>query len=174
VSSVTPLPRPDVLFLAPESLTAALGLSLRMSFTVSVTSTCETALEFLRRARLTLVVIDLDCETEAAQMCREARRINPYAAVLVTTASPAAVPDALMAGCDSVLLKPYPPNLFYGRVWRLLRAGNEPRQTHRTWSEMHCPSCKRGSAVSFEFASRGHAWYACLGCRHVWVAPARD
>ena len=55
----TLLPRPDVLFLAPESLTAALGSSLRMSFTVSVTSTCDTALEFLRRVKSAIVVIDL-------------------------------------------------------------------------------------------------------------------
>jgi len=172
--AVTLLRRPDVLFLAPESLTASLGPSLRTSFTVSITSTIDTGREFLRRVPSALVVIDLDhldCSADAAQICREARQINPSTAVLVTAQHPETVPEALIAGCDSVLLKPYQPNLFYGRVGRLLRSEEGMRRTYHARPDVQCPKCGRENAVAFEFVSREHAWHACLGCRHVWVAP---
>jgi hypothetical protein len=28
--------------------------------------------------------------------------------------------------------------------------------------------------TSFEFLSRRRAWYACLACRKVWIAPRQD
>src|SRR5262249_26486259 len=115
--------------------------------------------------------------------------------VLVTTAVPERVPDALAAGCDGVLLKPFVPNLLYARIGRLLRqraralreAADWPRTnsvfaiehahpatsgTNVVRSDAQCPSCGRKGAVSFDAASRRRLWYACVPCRHVWLGAA--
>jgi len=103
------------------------------------------------------------------------------------------VPDALAAGCDGVLLKPFPPNLLHARIGRLLRARgealkNKSRQsqlkvhhlgerselllggTNRVWPNTHCPYCNHSGVTSFEFCSHRRSWYACLECKKVWIA----
>jgi DNA-binding response OmpR family regulator len=113
---------PDLLLIEEDQLTAALAPGLRASYTVAVTSTAGTAREYLRRVKPLLIVAGLDVlNGESASICREAKLIEPPAAVLVTTGTVERVPDALDAGCDGVLLKPFAPNLLYARMGRLLR-----------------------------------------------------
>jgi DNA-binding response OmpR family regulator len=167
----------EILFVDEESVTASLAPALRSSYTVAVTSTVATAKEYLRRARPVLVILELDVtDGKTAEICRDAKSYDPPAAVLVTTTAVEKVPAALAAGCDGVLLKPFPPNLFYGRIGRLLRAHRSTRQrgTNREWPDVPCPHCHHNGVTSFEYASHRRAWYACLSCNHVWLAKEQD
>jgi len=95
--------------------------------------------------------------------------------VLATTSEPALVPEALKAGCDGVLMKPFAPNLLYTRVGRLLRMREqELNGTNVVCHDAVCPSCGRGGGVGFDAASHRRMWYACLPCSHVWVARHLD
>jgi hypothetical protein len=119
--------------------------------------------------------------------------VNPPS-VLVTTASPERVPDALVAGCDGVLFNPFAPNLLFARIGLLLKrrqqalrdpamrefsrlkyltaqAGYVLAGTNTVWRDTRCPSCAQGDVVSFDAAGRLRTWYACLPCRKVWVGP---
>jgi DNA-binding response OmpR family regulator len=113
---------PELLLIEDEQLTAVLAPALRASFTVAVTATAGTAREYVRRAKPALVVAGLDVlNRDSLDILRDARLLEPPAAVLVTTTDVERVPDALAAGCDSVLLKPFAPNLLHARIGRLLR-----------------------------------------------------
>jgi hypothetical protein len=113
--------------------------------------------------------------------------------VLATTSVPERVPEALIAGCDGVLLKPFALNLLFTRIGRLLRLRSKAlseramwrrapvahlreRSHEMPWStnivcpDLDCPSCGRRSVVRFDAASHRRMWYACLPCRHVWLA----
>lgn len=164
----------EILFVAGEQLSAPLTAALRSCGTVAVTATLDTAREYLRRVKPGLVIIDMELlNGSTGAMCREAKSLDPSAAVLVTASAAESVPEALEAGCDAVLLKPFAPNLFFARVGRLLRARtNRARvNTHRVWPDVRCPHCEYPGATSFEFASHRRAWYACPSCRGVWVGP---
>ena len=197
-SSASPVSRPDVLFVDAESVAASLVPSLRNRCTVAVASTVDTAKQLLRHVRPALVIMEIEIGDGAAlDVCRQAKSLNPPPAVLVITAATQKVPDALAAGCDSVLLKPFPPNLFYGRVGRLLRAytaGVSARAdsapadsdslsersasqfvgTNRMWPDTRCPYCDHAGVTSFEFAALRREWYACLRCTQAWIAECRD
>jgi len=171
---------------------------LRNRCTVAVASTVDTARKLLAHVRPALVIMDIDIGDGAAvDVCRQAKSLDPSAAVLVITAATQKVPDALAAGCDSVLLKPFPPNLFYGRVGRLLRAytagfparaDSAPANAHlpsersapqfvgtnRMWPDTPCPYCNHVGVTSFEFAALRREWYACLRCTQAWIAECRD
>ena len=188
----------DVLFIDDESVAASLVPMLRNRCTVAVASTVDTARQLLEHVRPSLVIMEIDIGDGAAvDICRQAKSLNPPPAVLVITAATQKVPDALAAGCDSVLLKPFPPNLFYGRVGRLLRAytaglsvraDSAPTNTHhpsgrsapqfvgtnRMWPDTPCPHCNHAGVTSFEFAALRREWYACLRCTQAWVAECRD
>lgn len=113
---------PELLLIEDEQLTAVLAPALRASFTVAVTATAGTAREYVRRTKPALVVAGLDVlNRDSLDILRDARLLEPPAAVLVTTTDVERVPDALAAGCDSVLLKPFAPNLLHARIGRLLR-----------------------------------------------------
>jgi DNA-binding response OmpR family regulator len=113
---------PELLLIEDEQLTAVLAPALRASFTVAVTATAGPAREYVRRAKPALVVAGLDVlNRDSLDILRDARLLEPPAAVLVTTTDVERVPDALAAGCDSVLLKPFAPNLLHARIGRLLR-----------------------------------------------------
>jgi DNA-binding response OmpR family regulator len=163
----------DVLFVAGEQLAASLAPALRTSHSVTVTFTPERGLEYLRRFRPAVVVIDMEVSNgTTAEICREAKSAATPATVIVTADAAEDVPDALSAGCDAVLLKPFAPNLFYVRLARLLRSRGEgpgASTTNRVWPQMPCPRCRHEGATGFEFTTRRRAWYACLNCRHVWL-----
>jgi DNA-binding response OmpR family regulator len=139
----------------------------------------------------------------AIDLCREAKALSNAPAVLVTTEQVERVPDALEAGCDGVLLKPFASNLLFARIGRLLRdrstllhrssalrdrsahiAGKIDhlrerstllkQGTNRVWPTIHCPHCDHAGVTSFEFASHRRAWYACLQCRKVWIGKRQE
>jgi DNA-binding response OmpR family regulator len=167
---------------------------LRSSYRVAATSQVDVAKQFLHRSTPSLVLAELAIDGQSGvEVCREAKSLPTPPAVLVTTPNPDQVPDALAAGCDGVLLKPFPPNLLFARIARLLRGRGELLRakaeqehlkaahlrdrsdsllagTNRVWPTTHCPYCNHAGATSFEFASYRRAWYACLECKKVWIA----
>ena len=170
---------------------------LRSSYCVATTTSPEVAGQYLRRQTPALVVTELEFDgVGGVDVCREAKKLTPPPPVLVTTANVERVPDALAAGCDGVLLKPFAPNLLYARIGRLLRGSEALRLrsrheglktahltdrsnallggTNRVWPDTHCPYCNHGGVTSFEFCSHRRAWYACLNCRKVWIAKRQE
>jgi DNA-binding response OmpR family regulator len=185
---MTTQPQPADLLLVDAS-TDAVGYAavLRGSYRVATTSSSDVARQFLRRQAPGLVITELDLPGgDGVEICREAKRLALPPPVLVTTVNADRVPDALSAGCDGVLLKPFAPNLLFSRIGRLLRArsrnqglrtahladGSEAllSGTNRVWPNTHCPYCNHRGVTSFEFCSHRRAWYACLQCKKVWIA----
>src|SRR5262245_20986821 len=171
----------DVLLIEDARLTTALAPGLRGSYTVAVTSTAVTAKEYLRRAKPLLVVAGLEVlNGDSVSICQEAKLIEPPSAVLVTTANVERVPDALDAGCDGVLLKPFAPNLLYARIGRLLRerstailARDYREQSSALRSRAHDALAKSQHLVgrSAVFAGTNRSWpnTHCPYCNHEGV-----
>jgi DNA-binding response OmpR family regulator len=144
------------------------------------------------------VVTELALEDgSGVDICSTAKAQRIPSSVLVTTTDPSEVPDALAAGCDGVLLKPFAPNLLIGRIGRLLRERSSQLRlqaartlskaahltersdllktgTNRKWPNTHCPYCACSGVTSFDFTSMRRAWYACLECRKVWIARRQE
>jgi DNA-binding response OmpR family regulator len=197
-SPVSPTQVADLLLVDASSDAPTYAALLRGSYRVATTASAEVARQFLHRQPPALVVTELELPSaDGVDLCREAKKLTLPPPVLVTTADAARVPDALVAGCDAVLLKPFAPNLLYARIGRLLRARSEmlrlrARQsslktahladrssellggTNRVWPNTHCPYCDHGGVTSFEFCSHRRAWYACLECRKVWIAKREE
>ena len=166
--------------------------------TVTVTPHQRTAIRYLQRANPALVVAALKLEDgTAVEICREAKSKPAPPSVLVTADDPEGVPDVLVVGCESVLLKPISPNLLVNRTARLLLSRREQirlrsaltstkaehlRQRSemlklgvtRTWPGASCPYCHHQGVTSFDYTSNRRAWYACLQCRKVWMAKRND
>jgi DNA-binding response OmpR family regulator len=188
----------DVLLVDSTPDAAGYAIVLRGSYRVSTTASAEVAKQFLHRQPPTLVVTELDLSGgDGVEICREAKRLAVPPPVLVTTSVAERVPDALAAGCDGVLLKPFAPNLLFARIGRLLRARSEMLRMHaqrqhlkashladrseallggtnRVWPDTQCPYCNHGGVTSFEFCSHRRAWYACLDCKKVWIAKRQE
>jgi DNA-binding response OmpR family regulator len=139
--------------------------------------TTPDALGRFARLRPRVVVIDWDCpEIDGRALCRVAARAIDAPVVMATIRLVQQVPEALKAGCQAILLKPFPRNLAAARLGRLRREASFPpaiqamfpRGTNRTCRSVACPSCRAGSAVAFDHASQHETWYACLTCDHVW------
>ena len=196
--SISPTPAPDLLFVDGTPEAAGYTAALRASYRVSATSSLDVAKEFLHRHVPSIVVTELELQgSDGVEICREAKSLPRPLPVLVTTTRTERVPDALAAGCDGVLLKPFPPNLLFARIGRLLRARSEMLRerahqqslrsayltdrsqellsgTNRVWPNTQCPYCHHNGATSFEFCSHRRAWYACLDCRKVWIAKRQE
>ena len=172
---------PDLLLIEEEQLTATLAPALRASYSVAVTSTAGTAAEYLRRSKPLLVIAGLDVlNGDALTICREAKLIEPPAAVLATTADVERVPDVLDAGCDGVLLKPFAPNLLYARIGRLLRersaailARNQREHSSALRSRAHDALAKSQHLIGrgAVFAGTNRSWpnTHCPYCDHAGV-----
>lgn len=193
-----PAQQADVLFVDTPADVSIYASGLRNSYHVVSTSTLDVARQYLRRNPPAIVVTELSLpDGSGVEICREAKRASSSPSVLVTTADVEKVPDALEAGCDGVLLKPFAPNLLFARMGRLVRARCEAMRnrsryaraksahlserfelllagTNRVWPNTHCPYCERGGVTSFEFASHRRAWYACLECKKVWIAKRQE
>jgi DNA-binding response OmpR family regulator len=130
-------------------------------------------------------------------ICRAAKAKRLPPSVLVVTPRPEDAPDALLAGCDGILLKPFTANLVVNRTSRLLRArfdqlrvrsarvrnkGAHLRERSellklgvtREWPATSCPYCAHHSVTSFDYTSLRRAWYACVQCKKVWLAKRLD
>jgi DNA-binding response OmpR family regulator len=197
-SPVSPSQTADLLLVDASSDAPIYAAVLRGSYRVATTASAEVARQFLHRQSPALVVTELDLPSgDGVDLCREAKKLALPPRVLVTTLDAARVPDALAAGCDGVLLKPFAPNLLLARIGRLRRARSEmlrlrARQqslktahladrstellggTNRVWPNTHCPYCDHGGVTSFEFCSHRRSWYACLECKKVWIAKRQE
>jgi len=193
-SAVSPVPVTDLLLVDPTPEAATSAAALRGTYRVAATGSADVARQFLRRHAPALVITELDLDgIDGAEICREAKSQPLPPPVLVTTSLAERVPGALAAGCDAVLLKPFPPNLLHARIGRLLRARGEILKnravqsqlkvhhlgerselllggTNRVWPNTHCPYCSHPGITSFEYCSHRRAWYACLECKKVWIA----
>ena len=172
---------------------------LRQQFpTVIVTDHQRTAIQYIQRATPALVVASMNLEDgSAVEICVAAKARPVPPSLLVTTDNPEAVPDVLVAGCESILLKPIAPSLLINRAARLLRGRAaqirrrassatdkadhlrdriESRRTgvNREWPSLVCPYCANQEVTSFDYASNRRAWYACLRCRKVWTGKRLD
>jgi CheY-like chemotaxis protein len=172
---------------------------LRRHFEVTAVSSEAQALRALKAFEPTLVITELQLpDGDGVAVCRHSKAGEAGATlVLATTSEPARVPEALKAGCDGVLMKPFPPNLLYTRVGRLLRMREKELNDRAMWQHARskfnmvygplvtagtnvvcddavCPSCGRGGGVGFDAASHRRMWYACLPCGHVWMARHHD
>ena len=196
--SSTQATQSDLLLVDASADAAGYAAALRGSYRVATTVSEDVARQFLRRQAPALVITELDLPGgDGVEICREAKRLTLPPPVLVTTANADRVPDALSAGCDGVLLKPFAPNLLFARIGRLLRARSEALRararsqglktahltdrseallggTNRVWPNTHCPYCNHGGVTSFEFCSHRRAWFACLECKKVWIAKRQE
>ena len=198
ITSVSPSPnstiQTDLLLVDGSTDAAGYAAVLRGSYTVATTGSFDVARQFLRRQAPGLVITELDLPSgDGVEICREAKGLSLPPPVLVTTSNTDRVPDALSAGCDGVLLKPFAPNLLFARIGRLLRARSEVLRararaqglktahltdrseallggTNRVWPNTQCPYCNHSGVTSFEFCSHRRAWYACMQCKKVWIA----
>lgn len=185
--SIVPVERVSILFVDPGAAELYLP-SLRTRYEVSAVSTERQAIRALRTFQPTVVITELALpEGDGVAVCRHSKAfpVNPPS-VLATTGAPERVPDALVAGCDAVLLKPFAPNLLFARLGLLLRQRAAALRDKAMWERSRqvlagtnimrhdaaCPSCGTSGVVSFDAAGRGRMWYACVPCRNVWIAPA--
>lgn len=193
-----PSTRPQVLVVDTEEAVSAYGPYLNPHFQVNAASRVAVANEYFKRVSPALVITEIKLEDGAGiDVCRAAKTLPVPATVLVTTEDPGSVPDALAAGCDGVLLKPFAPNLLVSRVGRLLRNRASQLQiaaartfgkaahlsermhlyttgTNRVWPNTHCPHCAHPGVTSFDYAAMRKAWFACLQCKRVWMAKRQD
>jgi DNA-binding response OmpR family regulator len=128
-------------------------------------------------------------------VCRAAKSLERPPIMLMTATDVEQVPDALDAGCDSVLVKPFSPGLLLARLGRLARGHMlrpqpktstvrfAPRRersalllggTNRLCPNTHCPYYQHAGVTSSDQCAYQRAWYACLACRKVWIAAGRD
>jgi DNA-binding response OmpR family regulator len=188
----------DLLLVESEEMAARYTAALREKFRVTHVATTDAALKAIERTPPALVVTELVVPgTGGTAVCRAAKQLPIPATILVTTSDVEQVPEAILAGCDAVLLKPFAPNLLFARVGRLVRGRSTElryravrRQaklqhlqersnlllagTNQQWPNTHCPYCSHRGVTSFEYTSYRRAWYACLECRRVWLAKRQQ
>ena len=191
-------PDSHLLFVDAEPATSRYLPTLSQHYHVTVASTTENALRAVQGTRPRLVVTELVLpDGTGTSVCRAAKNLPQPPSVLITTQDVDRVPDALEAGCDAVLLKPFAPNLLITRLSRLTQVRSQTlrarsmRQRAKAahlheWSELllhgtnchwpntQCPYCTHQGVTSFEFMSYRRAWYACLACRKVWIARRQE
>lgn len=188
----------SILFVDPGVEDSYLPM-LRRRFEVTAVASEEQAIRALKAFQPTLLITELALpEGDGISLCRHSKSSEANSpSVLAMTSIPERVPEALKAGCDAVLMKPFAPNLLYSRIGLLLRLRAKALQERAMWQrvksaylidrshrimagtnvvchEAVCPSCGQGGAVSFDAASHRRMWYACLPCEKVWMAPRRD
>jgi|SRR5687767_6635418 len=171
----------------------------RRRFEVTFASSEAQALRALKAFQPTLVITELALpDGDGVSVCRQSKMGEAGATlVLAITSESERVPEALRAGCDGVLMKPFAPNLLYARIGRLLRMHAKDLQDRAMWRRARsafliehahhvtagtnivcrdaiCPSCGQGGGVGFDAASHRRMWYACLPCGKVWMAPSHE
>lgn len=148
--------------------------------------TTAEAVRLIERARPRVIAVDWDFpDLDPVAICAAARPVGPVG-ILAVMEKPERAPAALKAGCHSLLLKPFSLNLAAARLGRLCRempaAAAASRLgavlpqwgTNRTWPDVHCPHCREGNAVCFEYSSHRRSWYACLKCEQAWLGARRE
>jgi CheY-like chemotaxis protein len=173
--------RPGLIVVGDDPLAARCSSGpLSLSHTVEKMATLEAARARVRSLQKGIVVTELELSAgDAIELCTLAKTVSRAVLVLAVTSNPTRVPRALIEGCNSVLLKPFAPNLLYARLGRLTRdlqtvcafpAVTVATGTNQHWPGVACPGCGHSGATSFDATSLRRAWYACLACEHVWIA----
>ena len=190
---------PNILVVCPEQMAAHYKAPLAAEYRVAITSSPDVAVQFLARTtHLPVLVVDGDGHDGGAGVCEIARSVAASPLVLLTLSKPDAA-GRVIDKCDSILLKPFAPNLLAARVGRMLRmlqkgeelrersAGLIARVEHERakvahiqerravgllveWPNQHCPYCQHAGVVLFDYAGQRRAWYACGECRKAWLA----
>ena len=183
-----------LLFVDTDPVTRRCAQANIDGFQTIVTATIEAARRVLNQVTVAGLVTDaLLQDGSGIELCRAAKASTRTTSVLVMMADPERAPDAIDAGCDGVLLKPFSPNLLFARLGRLLRTTPRPqiskrthpwsrqaeatdtrRTTNEQWSTDVCRYCQHVGVTAFEFSDHRRAWYACLACRKVWMAARHD
>ena len=186
-----PVPQPQQVLLVDTDASAAQYHNAAVDdFRIVLVAGCDAARRLISQTAPVAVVTELVLPDGAGtELCRAVKALPRPPAVLVVTSDQRLIPDAIDAGCDGVLLKPFAPNLLFARLRRLLRARSDASRlgeatgqsrqgsgstrtqygtTNHYWPDLACPQCKRQGVTSFDFASHRQAWYACLACRNVW------
>ena len=198
VTPVAPAALPELLLVDSEETFTPFLPSLRERYRVSQAVSISAALRQLERTPPALIATELALpDGSGDEICRAAKQMAAQPTVMVMTPIVENVPSAIDAGCDAVLLKPFPPNLFFSRLGRLMRARSAElryramRQraktthlqersdlllagTNQHWPNTHCPYCSHAGVTSFEFASYRRSWYACLACKKAWLAKRQE
>ena len=174
--------RRHTLVIAGDATISALCCSepVAASYVVESVETLHAALARLAAMQSGLLITELHLpDGDGVELSRAAKVIGRPRVVLVTTDDVTRVPQALAAGCDSVLLKPFPPNLLFTRLGRLARDLQSPAPrtgshagvgTNEFWRDVACIKCGRHGVTSFEATSLRRVWYACPHCEGVWIA----
>jgi DNA-binding response OmpR family regulator len=185
----------DVVVCCPDDFADLYRTPLQLTCRVAATSSAETAMRYMSRTSADLLIVDGDRDDVGSSLCQQARAVRPAPPLVLVTMSNPAGAGQVIDRCDSVLLKPFAPNLLVSRVGRLLRPHNrELREraskllerahlhraksehlkdrsgTLREWPSEHCPYCSHTGVVLFDYSSIRRAWYACGECRKVWLA----
>jgi DNA-binding response OmpR family regulator len=157
---------------------------LSVSHSVESLPNLQAAHARVRALQYGIVVTDLQLpDGDGIDVCRAAKYASRPILVLVSTDDVRRVPRALSAGCDSVLVKPFAPNLFYARLGRLTRdlqirsafpASTIGVGTNQHFPALACPGCGHSGATGFDATGLRRVWYACLACEHVWIAKRQQ
>jgi DNA-binding response OmpR family regulator len=170
---------------------------LTREYAVTSVASSEATFAQLLRATPAVIVTELELpDGDGVEVCRAAKMLNPSPAVVVATSVLEQVPEAIAAGCDSVLVKPVQAAVLLTRMRRLreesalvrLRAAHVRRRAqgalnksftlkgmlNRLWPDIECPECRHSGAVSFDFTSYRRMWCACLECKAVWAERRRE
>jgi DNA-binding response OmpR family regulator len=181
--------KPEILLLDADALTDVHLPLLRERYHVTLGRSAAAAVDYLRRgsAKCDFLISDISGnDQETFRLFRTAKSLMVPPTILVTTADAERVPEALIAGADAILLKPFTPNLLFTRLGRLKQERNAWKQIAAIRSVrgtnphtvaalgVHCPHCNAPGAVTFDFLSHRRAWYACLACRKTWIAKTTD
>jgi len=122
---------PNILVVCPEQMAVHYKAPLAGEYRVAVTSSPDVAVQFLARTtHLPVLVVDGDGHDGGAGVCETARSVPAPPLVLLTLSKPDAA-GRVIDKCDSILLKPFAPNLLAARVGRMVRLrqkGNELRE----------------------------------------------
>jgi DNA-binding response OmpR family regulator len=183
-------PSPSLVLVDSSDAAVACREVLSAHFRVTHVTAATPAIKHLRRTPITpeYVVTELSLpDRTGLDVCRAAKRLPLQPTVLVTTSAVHQVRDALLAGCDSILLKPFPPNLLVSRLCRLKRVQSQTlrRRAAAARSSSHriretslrllrrltdCPYCHHEVTVRLGDAGYLRTWYQCVACHAVWPA----
>jgi len=120
--AATVLADPCVLIADPDLIEGHHASALRSTYRLATATDVDGALQALRQHQPDVVIVETRLGGgNGTEVCRAAKSLERPALVLVTTSQAECAPDAILAGCDGVLLKPFAPNLLYARLGRLMR-----------------------------------------------------
>ena len=192
----------DVVVLCAEGSAAEYRSSLRSLCRVATTQSPSVVVDYVMRTMSPLLILDDEQHDALTDVCRGLHAVENPPALLITLSHPEAAGEVIDV-CESILLKPFAPNLLSARVGRLLRLQQRAQEAQKRsqglwqraererakgihlrerrragtlvdWPTEECPYCNHKGIVQFDHGSLRRAWYACASCRKVWLARRRE